>query len=62
MKRKRKDEFLVRVLAPHFVAGVSQDRAAPIIKYMKNWSLSEILFYCRKKNWKVEFLEGEMKE
>lgn len=48
---------LVRIAAPHFVAGiVLGKRAAPIVRYMRNWSLKRIQFYCAGRNWKVEEL------
>lgn len=34
-------------------------RCAPIIKYMSEWTIGEILRYCKKKNWKCEFI-GEI--
>lgn len=52
--------MLVHIDAPHFCAGVVVgERAAPIIYYMKDWSLSQIKAYCRKKGWKVEVLPDE---
>lgn len=44
--------------APYFYAAclVEMDlveKAAPIIKYMIGWSVTEVEAYCRKKDWKV---------
>ena len=45
---------LIRIEAPHFVAGVEVEiRAAPIVRYMASWSLKRIRAYCRRKGWKV---------
>lgn len=47
--------MLLRIIAPHFVAGVVEgERAAPIVRYMINWDLYQILEYCDKKGWRVE--------
>jgi len=50
--------MLLRILAPHFVAGVEirtgGNRCAPILSYMKDWSLAKIRAYCRKKMWELE--------
>lgn len=50
--------FGVRIVAPHFCAGieVSQDsrlvkRTAPILSYMRNWDADAVQAYCRSKNW-----------
>jgi len=46
---------LVRVTSPHFVAGVIVgQRAAPIVRYMKEWPRERIERYCRTKNWRCE--------
>lgn len=49
---------MIRIEAPHYVAGalVENDvviKAAPIIKYMKGWSTSKVIWYCNKKHWSV---------
>jgi len=45
---------LVRITAPHFVAGiVVRERAAPILAYMLPWSLTQILRYCDRKGWQA---------
>ena len=48
--------MLIRITAPHFVAGIDTDRdvAAPIIAYMRHWSLKRIYAYCRAKGWVVQ--------
>lgn len=40
--------------AGHFYAGYDLEtgRIAPIIKYMKGWTVQEIQDYCTKKKWK----------
>jgi len=46
---------LVRVIAPHFVAGFETDgivrRAAPIIKYMIGWTDAYARHYIKQKGW-----------
>ena len=64
---------LIRITAPHFVAGivtycgpmvtkksgmrVPSHRCAPIVKYMKNWTVADIMRYCKKKGWQYELEE-----
>jgi len=51
---------LIIIYAPYFTAGIEIDeetlppknRCAPIVKYMKSWSLFKIKRYCYKKKWK----------
>jgi len=59
--------MLIRIVAPHFVAGIEifkisdgvlglendeyYNKCAPILKYMKEWSPYEIKQYCIKKGW-----------
>lgn len=47
---------MIRILAPHFVAGVdlSARRAAPILSYMRTWSAERIARYCQSKGWQWE--------
>lgn len=46
---------LLRITAPHFVAGVVVgERAAPIIGYMKRWEADKIRAYARRRGWTVE--------
>lgn len=46
---------LIRVIAPHFVAGFETDgvviRAAPIMKYMVGWTDEKTRSYILKKGW-----------
>ncbi|BBB99822.1 hypothetical protein [Bradyrhizobium elkanii] len=48
---------LVRVVAPHFVAGFETDgvvrRAAPILKYLVGKSDDQARAYIKKKEWKA---------
>lgn len=50
--------FLI-IDAPHFYAGydLETDNIAPIIRYMKPWSIQQIIQYCEKKGWKVIYYE-----
>lgn len=50
---------LVRIIAPHFVAGLEADGgrvtvAAPILRYMVGWSGKQVADYCVKKRWTWE--------
>lgn len=52
-------KVLLRVSAPHFVAGAvcadeRVETTAPILKYMKTWTLREVEEYCEKKGWQLE--------
>jgi hypothetical protein len=54
-------DVLIRVVAPHFVAGaILRDdacvEAAPIIRYMAiyRWSYWRVLSYCAEKRWELE--------
>lgn len=48
---------MLRITAPHFVAGIVRGgKVAPIISYMKGWTLRQIQEYCAKKKWLVEIL------
>lgn len=50
----------IRITAPHFCAGVEIDRnsriirTAPILSYMKGWTVERVTEYCDHKNWKWE--------
>ncbi len=53
--------MMLRVVAPHFVAGIVRSGpVAPIIRYMKGWTLREIESYCAKKGWTVERMEDPL--
>jgi hypothetical protein len=48
----------LRITAPHFVAGIVRGGlCAPIIKYMRGWTLREIRSYCQKRGWTVEVIQ-----
>jgi hypothetical protein len=51
--------MLIRITAPHFCAGIDTERklVAPIIRYMRDWSLTRIESYCRKKGWVVQVFQ-----
>jgi hypothetical protein len=56
-------ESLYRIEAPHFVAGFVLRRKgehlfAPILGYMRNWTLTQIEIYCQRKEWKLKELKG----
>jgi len=46
---------LVRVVAPHFVAGFETDgtvrRAAPIVRYLVGWDDDKARAYLKRKGW-----------
>ena len=48
-----------RIVAPHFVAGCSNGKCAPIIRYMENWSIERISTYCLSKGWLLEIISRE---
>lgn len=51
------DPVLVRVTAPSFVAGlILGQRAAPVIRYMREWTLDEVFTYARVRGWRVEVI------
>uniref|UniRef100_A0A6M3KD84 Uncharacterized protein n=1 Tax=viral metagenome TaxID=1070528 RepID=A0A6M3KD84_9ZZZZ len=59
---------LIRITSPFFVVGIDWNafyvdnvrhynhRCAPIIGYMRTWSIERILLYCAKRGWKWEVL------
>lgn len=52
---------LVRVTAPHFVAGYESDglwvrRAAPILRYVLDWPEFQAWNYFDRKGWKYEIV------
>jgi hypothetical protein len=63
---------LLRIVAPHFVAGVVVDEstrmiitAAPILRWSLGKHAGFLVKYCKKKNWSIEvvkFEEGEKHE
>lgn len=56
---------LVRVVAPHFVAGFETDgvirRTAPILKYLKGKTEAQARAYIEKKGWKASVVPGQTK-
>lgn len=49
--------MLLQITSDYFVAGVKVgEDAAPIIKYMSQWSFDKIVEYCYKKGWKVKLV------
>jgi hypothetical protein len=52
---------LVRVAAPHFVAGFETDgiirRTAPILKYLVGWEDDRARAYFAKKGWKAHVVQ-----
>ena len=50
--------MMLRISAPHFVAGIVRGGdVAPILRYMKGWTLTRIKAYCDAKGWTVEVME-----
>lgn len=49
--------LLIMIEGPHFVAGYDVDSGniAPIIRYMRGWTIEEIIRYCEKKGWKFNY-------
>ena len=57
LRWQRSSPLTVRIVAPHFVAGIERGGAvSPIIAYMRGWSLRQIRAYCARKHWQVEVL------
>jgi hypothetical protein len=56
---------MLRITAPHFVAGIEPGKVcAPIIRYMLPWSEKRIRQFCAMKGWRVSnisFLERRLK-
>jgi hypothetical protein len=52
---------LIRVVAPHFVAGFESDgtvrRAAPILGFMTGWSDDRARVYMAAKGWRASVIE-----
>ncbi len=49
---------LIHIDAPHFCAAlVPAGQCAPIIVYMRHWSIERIRAYCAKKRWRCEVRE-----
>jgi hypothetical protein len=56
---------LVRVVAPHFVAGFESDgtvrRTAPILKVMRGWTDERARRYIARKGWKASIVSDQRK-
>ncbi len=57
-------EDIYQIQAPYFTAGLVVKNnlcttAAPIIKYMKGWTLARIQIYCNQKKWKLEWVNPQ---
>lgn len=50
---------MIRITAPHFCAGIADGRAAPILKYMKGWTVRRIREYCVQRGWSFEQFTSE---
>lgn len=53
--------ILARIEAPHFVGGLEIHerslvvvRTPPILKYMRGWTLKQVLRYVKEKDWSIE--------
>jgi len=56
--------MLFQITAPHFCAGFGftngVDQIAPIIRYMRDWSLEKIEAYCEKKGWTMALIQPNL--
>jgi hypothetical protein len=64
IKENKPGTRLFQIKAPHFTAGIILEdgktiKTAPIIRYMKGWSVPEVLHYCRKNAWTCIEVEME---
>lgn len=52
--------MIIRIDAPHFCAGVvikePHNKCAPVVHYMKDWTVGRIMDYCFSKGWKAEII------
>jgi len=58
------NEILIRIVAPHFVAGIiCRNRLVaivpPILKYMSGWLMVKVIAYCKEKGWSFQYLMME---
>ena len=58
--------MLLRIEAHHFVAGLEADnrivtRTAPIVGYMRGWSVRRVIIYCRRKRWRLQHVRSNEK-
>lgn len=54
--------MLLRIVAPHFVAGAIIEnglvvRCAPILNYMRGWGVAKVEQYAKGKRWVTEVVE-----
>jgi len=53
-------EVLIRIESSYFVAGIivgeQYNKCAPIVHYMRDWSIQKIKNYCSKKGWRYQEL------
>jgi len=50
--------MLIQITSKHFCAGVLLHvEAAPIIGYMRRWTLREIVVYCERKGWNCQVIQ-----
>lgn len=52
---------LYRITAPHFVAGIvvgdgKVTGSAPILKYMRGWTMARVETYCYTKSWRLDLI------
>jgi len=69
-ERQSRVKQLIRITSPYFCAGIERymrlgqydysnakvkiHRCAPILRYMRTWTVGRIIKYCRLKGWKYE--------
>jgi hypothetical protein len=61
MAKTLRGAILVRITAPHVVAGIvaldgKMIRAAPIVAYMMGWDGRKLSRYCDRKGWKWQLV------
>jgi len=61
-KEKAKKEKTYQIRARHLCAGIvvadnTVIDAAPILGYMKGWSMEDVITYCKKKGWIRELVD-----
>jgi hypothetical protein len=52
---------MIRIVAPHFVAGVEVvdgvvTTGAPILRYMRGWTVARVESYAKSKGWTTEWI------
>ena len=55
------EEVLIQITAPHFCAGITIKEykvieVAPIVHYMKDWTMDRVIEYCKTKSWRLEIV------